>query len=205
MRVESLGTIIEEVVSARTREEKVAILRKHDHPGLRRILQLAFDERVNWLLPKGVPLYKPNPMFDCEGQLYAELRRIYLFLEGGNVNLEPERRETLFIQLLETVTPADAKLLLDVQNKILPTKLDRNIVEEVFPGILPAVVVIAANTQQDYCPPVQTVVPTIKEERYKTVSEKLKAKWADPVWRAEIIEKQNAGRRKKEEKETNNV
>jgi hypothetical protein len=69
--------------------------------------------------------------------LYTEARRLYLFLKGGNPNLTPFRREMLFINLLETVHPNDAKLLLTVKEKKLPYKgLTLNLIKEAYPGLI---------------------------------------------------------------------
>ena len=48
------------------------------------------------------------------------------------------KREQLFIELLENVTPADAKLLCAIKDKKLPWKgIDESMVREAFPGLLP--------------------------------------------------------------------
>ena len=59
---------------------------------LRTVFRLAYDPIVKWALPEGTPPYKPCE-FDNEGALYGELRRMYLFMEGGNTNLTPLKRE----------------------------------------------------------------------------------------------------------------
>jgi hypothetical protein len=70
--------------------------------------------------------------------LYAEVRKLYLFVKGGNDNLKPLRRETLFIQLLESLAPADADLLCAIKDKKMPYKgIDAKIIREAFPGLLP--------------------------------------------------------------------
>ena len=188
MRVNSLGDIIEEVIKTPENKDKVDILRRNDHPGLRSILLLAFND-FEWVLSKGTPRYTPCPHLDCEGVLYNELKRIYLFLKDGNDDLEPARREVLFIQLLESVTPSDARLLLDLKDKKIPNKIHIEIVEEAFPGLLNIV----------KCG--QSAPPSpIKETM--TRSEKIKLKWADPVWRARQIEIfKKRVYKKKEEKE----
>jgi hypothetical protein len=69
--------------------------------------------------------------------LYTEARRLYLFLKGGNPNLTSFRRETLYITLLETVHPDDAKLLLAIKEKKLPYKgLTLNFIKEALPGLI---------------------------------------------------------------------
>jgi hypothetical protein len=62
---------------------------------------------------------------------------MYLFIEGGNDNLKPVRREYLFVQLLENVNKEDARLLISVKDKTIPYKgITKKLVEELYPGLL---------------------------------------------------------------------
>jgi hypothetical protein len=59
-----------------------------------------------------------------------------LFVEGGNPNLTNLRRETLFIQLLESVDPNDAKLLLAMKDKKSAfSGINKTIVRQAFPDL----------------------------------------------------------------------
>jgi hypothetical protein len=67
----------------------------------------------------------------------AETRRLYLFLKGGNPNITKLRREALYIELLESVHPEDAKMLIAAKSKKLPYKgINAKLVKEAFPGLL---------------------------------------------------------------------
>lgn len=132
-----IAEILKKVSEVKKREEKIEMLRKYDSPVLRYILQLAYDPKIQWKLPEGKPPYKPAEFLDQESRLYQEARRLYLFLEGGNDNLKPIKREMLFINLLESLAPADAELLCEVKEKRLPHKnITPELVKEAFPGIL---------------------------------------------------------------------
>lgn len=133
----AISQIIENASTLKTAQEKVAYLRQNDSSALRMVLQYAMDNRVKWALPEGVPPYKPNPNIDQEGMLYSEARRLYLFIEGGNPNLTKLKREMLFIDLIQSVHPKDAELLLSIKEKKLPHKgLTKKIVNEAFPGLV---------------------------------------------------------------------
>lgn len=138
MRKKGLSEILEEVSKIKKKEERIEELRKHgDNRALLQILQYAFDPRIKWLLPEGVPPYKKNEYIDQESNLYTEMRRLYLFIEGGNPNLNPTKREMLFIGILEMVAPSDAMLLCAIKDKKLPYKtITAEIVNEAFPGLL---------------------------------------------------------------------
>lgn len=132
-----LAEILKRADDQGSKEEKIVFLRKHDSPALRKIIDLTFNPNVKWDLPKGAPPYKPTEFLDQEGRLYSELRRLYLFLEGGNPNLTKVRREYLFIQLLESVAPLDAELLIGMKDGKLPFKsITKKLLMEAFPGLL---------------------------------------------------------------------
>lgn len=138
MRKKGLSEILEETSKIKKKEERIEELRKHgDNRALLQLLQYAYDPRIKWLLPEGTPPFKKNEYIDQEANLYAEMRRLYLFIEGGNPNLATTKREMLFIGLLEMVAPSDAVLLCAVKDKKLPYKtITPEIVNEAFPGLL---------------------------------------------------------------------
>lgn len=116
--------------------EQIKCLQANDTPAMRIILQYCFHEAAKWALPEGTPPYKVCEFPDTENMLYSESRKLYLFLEGGNANLTPLRRERMFVNLLESVTPADAKLLISIKDKKLPYPgLTPETIKKAYPGI----------------------------------------------------------------------
>jgi hypothetical protein len=133
----SLSEILRNASELDKKQDRIDYLRQNDSAALRALLKYAYDDKVKFLLPEGDPPYKPNTLPDQEGILYSELRRLYLFIEGGNPNLKPFRREYLFVQLLETVDQHDAKLLIGVKDKKIPYKnLTKKFIQEAYPGLL---------------------------------------------------------------------
>ena len=135
----SLPKILEEVARAKNKDEKKATLVRYDNGALREILKYAFHPDIKFLLPPGIPPYKSvvddtdNPTY-----LYGLVRKLYLFVEGGNPNLVSKRREYLFIEMLESIHPLEAELLLQVKEKKLKCRgLTYNLVKETFPELLP--------------------------------------------------------------------
>ena len=116
--------------------EQIKCLQANDTPAIRIILQYCFHAGAKWALPEGSPPYKVCEYPNMENMLYTESRKLYLFLEGGNVNLTPLRREKMFIALLESVTPGDAKLLISIKDKKLPyAGLTPETIKKAYPGI----------------------------------------------------------------------
>ena len=134
-----VAEILASISKLNRRDQRLAELQKHaGNAALKTVLQGAFDPRIKWLLPEGVPPFKKNDLQDAEGVFYAECRKLYLFVQGGNDNLKPARREALFIQLLESLAPADADLLCAIKDKKMPYKgINAQLVKEAFPGLLP--------------------------------------------------------------------
>lgn len=129
--------ILENASKLTKKQDKIDYLRNNYNPVLGQILKYTFEEQFIWELPPGDPPYKPSEYPDSHGMLYTEARRLYLFLKGGNPNLTPFRREMLYINLLETVHPNDAKLLLAIKEKKLPYKgLTLNFIKEAYPGLI---------------------------------------------------------------------
>ena len=129
--------ILEKAAEQKAVADRIAILQQNAGPALHTILKYAYDPNIVWDLPEGEPPYKPCPFPAQEMRLFAEIRRLYLFLKGGNPNLTKLRRETLFIELLESVHPSDAKILISIKDKKLPYKsITAKLVKEAFPGLI---------------------------------------------------------------------
>ena len=132
--------IFREVAKCRTKKEKIAKLREHSSASMKQVLGWTYDDRVKWLLPEGEPPYKPvADGIEAEGRLVAELKRMYIFIEGDTDtqrNLKQVRREQLFIVVLEAVDPGDAKVLLGMNDGKLPFNvMTKKLVAEAFPNL----------------------------------------------------------------------
>jgi hypothetical protein len=137
MRKLPISKIIAEAAKLKKNDDKVEFLRKHECEPLKTILQWTLDPRVNWVLPTGEPPYKECDAPDIDNQLYSEARRLYLFVEHAAPEMKAWRREALFIEILESVHPEDAKLLISAKEKKLPVKgLTVQIINTAFPGLI---------------------------------------------------------------------
>jgi hypothetical protein len=137
MRV-GVAEFLEKVSKLKKKEEKVAALRANDSYVIRTVLQGTFDPRIKWLLPEGEPPYKVNDLVDQENVFIRDARKLAYFVEGGHPGLKQLKREALFIEMLETIAPADAKMLCAMKEKKLPWKgITPEIVNEAFPGFIP--------------------------------------------------------------------
>lgn len=117
----TLASIVAEIESKKTNKAKAEVMKANSSAALKCIVGYAVDPNVKWLLPEGDVPYTPlDKAMDAEGRLYGEYTKlIYLIDSPEGQNVRPFKREQLFLQLLETVDPDDAKLLLRVKDKSL--------------------------------------------------------------------------------------
>jgi Family of unknown function (DUF6433) len=117
-------------------EEQIKCLQANNNSALLTILKFCFDPNIKWLLPEGDAPYKPCEYPNVDNMLYTEARRLYLFVEGGNNNLTQLKRESMYVDLLQSINPEDAKLLVSIKDKKLPYKgLSSKTVLKAFPGL----------------------------------------------------------------------
>ena len=131
--------ILELVSKQRTRAKKIDILREYRNDALVSILIWNFDDSVASALPEGNVPYKPNeaPAGTEHTSLRQEVRHFYNFIQGGNPSLSKTRRENIFIQILETLHPDEAQLLVTVKDKCLEDfyNITQQTVSEAYPDI----------------------------------------------------------------------
>jgi len=134
-----ISEVLQKVSNAKTKAEKVNLLRQHNTNALRAILIASYDESAECLLPEGEVPFTPNdaPKGTEHTVLEREYRQLRLFYKGGS-NLTPIRRESLFIQLLEGLHEDEAQVVCLAKDKSLNKKyrLTRAVVEEAFPQIV---------------------------------------------------------------------
>ena len=96
----------------------------------------AFRKDVTFDLPGGSPPYKEMEIPANMGlnRLPAEIRKLEYLLPASNLNRI--KKEKIFIEILEAVSPEEAKLVLQVKDKKLSYKgINRKLVEEALPEV----------------------------------------------------------------------
>jgi len=112
---------------------RAQFLRENGTRATQELIRLNFDTDIKFLLPEGRPNFlegddKP-PTFD-DASLNYEVRRLYLFIEGGNPNLTDLKRETLWIEMLNSLHADEADDLTHMKDRTLHKKY-KNITHEV--------------------------------------------------------------------------
>ena len=132
-----MSEILDKVAKAKTKDQKVSILREHNSAALRMIIKASFDPNIEWELPDGDVPYTRNdaPEGTEHNQLIHEARTLFHYIRGGNPKLSQNRRENMFIQMLEGLHENEADLLIAAKDKSLHRKykgLSSNVVKEAF-------------------------------------------------------------------------
>ncbi len=134
-----IGELLIEVSKITSRKQKIAALRAGHSEALEVILHGIYDPNIVWALPNGEPPFKKlDKAEDQQGRLFVEIRRLKIFVEGNQKynNMPRAKREMLFIQILESIDPDDADLLVAMKDKTPPWKtLTRKLMEEAFPSV----------------------------------------------------------------------
>ena len=135
-----ISEILRKVSNAKTKKEKVDLLKKHNSTALRQLMVINFDESIVSELPEGEVPYTPNdaPVGTDHTRLESEYKGLYRFFKGGDPRIKSLKRETLFVQLLEGLSAEEAELLVLCKDGRLNEKYKRitkAVVSEAFPQI----------------------------------------------------------------------
>ena len=115
------------------------LLKEYECLALKSLLIWNFDDTVISVVPEGEVPYEKNdvPVGTDHTSLRKEWKNLYHFVKGGNDSLSTVRRETMFIQMLEGLHPAEADLVCLVKDKALESKykITRGVVEQAYRDI----------------------------------------------------------------------
>jgi hypothetical protein len=128
------------VVAERTKEKKINILRQYNENFIKALLIWNFDPSIQSILPEGEVPIQPREDVDQvkpSSNIRKEWTKFYNFVKGGNDAMNRLRKETMFINLLESFHPGEAEVLCLVKDKKLQTKynITKELVSEAYPDI----------------------------------------------------------------------
>ena len=129
------------VHGAKTKDKKIDLLKQHIRDDVKAILIWNFDKGIESAVPEGEVPYKKNDSPEGTAghtRLVHEWRTLYNFVRGGNDKLSNMRRETLLVQLLESLHEDEAEIVVLAKDKDLQSKyrITRNVVEEAYPDVV---------------------------------------------------------------------
>jgi hypothetical protein len=133
-----VSEILDKFELAKTREEKIAVLKNNVTDPLLVLLRLNYDHMLKMDLPEGEPPFRKDtdkPIGYNESSLQLELRRFYVWLDP-RTNLPKLKKESLFVNMLEGIHWTEAEALCLAKDRKLHTKyksLKEDMVREAFP------------------------------------------------------------------------
>ena len=135
--------VLTKVGKLKTKKQKVEYLKQNNSDALRMVLKSSFDPKIVWQLPEGPVPFSPNeaPEGTEHTVLASEARKLYNFIQGGNNALTQNKREMMFVQMLEGLHQTEAYMLVDAKDKIL---------HKTYKGLSSAVVKEAFNWDDNY-------------------------------------------------------
>ena len=122
-----------------SRDKRIQYLKEQDCTALRDVLRIGLDDTIELALPAGQPPYKKFDTSKDEKprELRFEYPKFRNFVEAASPNLNRFKRETAFIDLLESIHPDDAQLFCDAKDKKLKFKyITKALIKGAFPNLI---------------------------------------------------------------------
>lgn len=141
--MKNLYEVFDDFENAKSKKDKMGVIQQNLSQTLVKVLELTFHPQIEWNVKELPDNYKiPTDMLPglTYDSLNAQLRRLYMFRVGDPTaeSLTPRRREELLLQILESIEPREAEVILGIFQKDLGVKgLDYKFVKEAFPNLLP--------------------------------------------------------------------
>ena len=143
MATKNIYEIFDEFEKAKTHQERMDIIGKNLSGTLVEVLKMTFHPEFQWKITELPSDYK-IPTDQLPGLTYDtisnKIKKLYLFREGHPTanSLTPKKQNELLIQMLESLEPRDAEVILGIFNKDQGVKgLDYKFVKQAFPAMLP--------------------------------------------------------------------
>lgn len=140
--MKNIFEVFDEFELATNRAERMHVIEKNLSKTLVQVLELAFHPQIEWLVDELPHTYKfPDTLPGVSyAQLSTQIRKLYLFRKGDStaMNLTPRKRLELLLQLLESLEPREAEVIIGIFKKDLGVNgLDYKFVKEAFPKLIP--------------------------------------------------------------------
>lgn len=140
--MKNLYEVFDEFEMASTKKEKLAVIEKNLSKTLVQVFELAYHPNYQWLITEMPVEYKiPDTLPGISRcQLSTEIRKLYLFRKGDSTaeKLTDQKRKQLLLQLIESLEPREAEVVIGILSKDLGVKgLNYKFIKEAFPQLLP--------------------------------------------------------------------
>lgn len=158
-----ISEVLDKIELAPTKEEKIALFKKHETKCLRGLMRINFDSTVNMNLPKGIPpvfnKIDDKPIGMDHSYLEMEYKKFYIWLDS-RWKIDQKIKETQFVKLLEALHHKEAEILCLVKDQTLHYR---------YPSITEDII---RETWQYLMPPKEELI--VKPEEKEGIVEKIK-------------------------------
>lgn len=140
--MKNIYEIFDEFEEVAGKKERMAVIEKNLSRTLVEVLELGFHPNYDWHIKEMPDNYKVStvPPGMSPLQLSTQIRKLYMFRKGDPTadKLTPQKRNELLLQILESVEPREAEVVMGIFNKDFGVKgLTYKFVKEAFPNMLP--------------------------------------------------------------------
>jgi hypothetical protein len=142
--MKNLYEVFDEFEMAASKEERMKVIEKNLSKTLVDVLQLTFHPNWQWYIEDMPENYKVPQGNNIPGmsqlQISTQIRKLYLFRKGDPTadKLTPQKRNELLLQILESLEPREAEVVIGIFRKDQNVKgLTYKFVKEAFKDLLP--------------------------------------------------------------------
>ena len=129
--------VLQKVSAAKKKAEKISILKQNDSTALRTVIQGCYHPGIKLDLPEGDPPYEACDAHNAPSSLHRKWKDFGYFTGAHTKRLGKIKIERMFIQLLESIHPEDAKIVLQMKAKKPFKGISSALVKEVYPNLIP--------------------------------------------------------------------
>jgi hypothetical protein len=141
--MKNIFEVLDEIEEAPSKKEKMAAIERNLSKTLVQVFELTYHPQYEWLIEE-MPENYIVPINTLPGisrvQLSTEIRKLYMFRKGEPTaeRLGPQKRNQLLLQLLESLEPREAEVIIGIFKKDLGVNgLNYKFIKEAFPNLLP--------------------------------------------------------------------
>jgi len=141
--MKNIFEVFDEFEQATNKKDRMAVIERNLSKTLVQVFELAYHPNYEWLIKEMPDNYViPNDILPgiSRTQLSTEIRKLYMFRKDDPTaeKLSPQKRNELLLQLLESLEPREAEVIIGIFQKDLGVKgLNYKFIKEAFPNLLP--------------------------------------------------------------------
>ena len=141
--MKNIFEVLDEFELAENKKDRMSVIERNLSKTLVEVFELTYHPNYEWLIKEMPDNYKiPNDVLPgiTSAQLSNQIRKMYMFRKGDEMaeKLTPQKRNELLLQILESLEPREAEVIIGIFQKDLGVKgLNYKFIKEAFPNLLP--------------------------------------------------------------------